>query len=303
MDARRKVGFLLAVNSAVLWGVSGTFGQFLFQRRGINAEWLVSVRLLLAGGALLLIASIRKTTRERLKAIWTNPGDVVQLLLFSILGMLAVQYTFFVTIQYSNAATATVLQYTAPVLIALYLSIKNRRRPAVREYVAILLAVGGTFLLVTHGRPGRLSISGPALAWGLASALAMSFYTIYPVRLLHKYHSSAVIGWSLFIGGCALCCVHNPLAVPGQWDVYTWVFTAFVIFVGALVAFYSYLTAVKWIGAQTASLLASVEPLSAALFSVLWLGTPFTFPDWTGMACILLTVFLLTRSEAKAYDR
>lgn len=43
--------------------------------------------------------------------------------------MLMVQYTYFAAIKHSNAATATVLQYAGPVIIAIYLAIKNKKSP------------------------------------------------------------------------------------------------------------------------------------------------------------------------------
>ena len=53
-------GFSLAIIASVLWGISGTFAQFLFQRRGINVEWLITTRMLVAGFLLLLIAGFNK---------------------------------------------------------------------------------------------------------------------------------------------------------------------------------------------------------------------------------------------------
>lgn len=285
-------GFILAIGSATLWGVSGAFGQFLFEHRGINAEWLVSVRLLISGMILLSIAALRKD--PSLQNIWKNRKDAIQLLLFSILGMLAVQYTFFAAIAHSNAATATVLQYSGPVLIAGYLAIRNRKMPRPVEYLAIVLAVAGTFLLVTHGSFDSLSISGWALFWGLASAVAMAYYSIQPARLLKRFSSSVIIGWGMLIGGLALSCTHAPWRATGTWDSYTVLFLAFIILLGSLVAFYGYITAVKLIGPQSTSLLASAEPLSAAIIAVLWLKVPFSSIDWLGSSCILAAIFLLT---------
>ena len=61
-------GFFLAVLAAMLWGVSGTFGQFLFQQRGINVEWLITLRMLVSGTILLLFA--RFGEKSDLWAIW-----------------------------------------------------------------------------------------------------------------------------------------------------------------------------------------------------------------------------------------
>src|SRR5947209_17676530 len=154
-------GFALAIMAAIFWGVSGAFVQFIFQRKGINTEWLVTIRLLISGLILLIIDSINKS--KNIWSIWKNKADARQLLLFSLFGMLAVQYTYFAAIKYSNAASATVLQYLGPVLIAIYLAIYNRRLPLLIEVIAILLALSGTFLLVTHGNFQTLKISGWAL--------------------------------------------------------------------------------------------------------------------------------------------
>lgn len=286
-------GFVLAVGAAVLWGVSGTFAQFLFQQRGVNVEWLITIRMLSTGSLLLLFAKYGQKTATT--AVWRNKKDAMQLALFSITGMLAVQYTYFAAINHSNAATATVLQYAGPVIIAVYLALKHKRMPRPLEFLAIGLAVLGTFLLVTHGDIHSLSISGPAFFFGIASAFALAIYTLQPIPLLAKYKSSLVIGWGMFVGGLAFCLVRAPWNVEGVWDLQSYFSTAFIVVLGTLIPFYAYLTAVKIIGGQKTSLLASAEPLSATLVAVVWLNVSFTAMDWLGSLCIVSTIFLLSR--------
>lgn len=285
-------GFILAIFAAILWGVSGTFGQFLFQQRSINVEWLITVRMLIAGFILLLIGIVGKN--RDLWTIWKSKKNAIQLLLFSITGMVAVQYTYFAAIKHSNAATATVLQYAGPVLIAIYLAFKYRRLPKPIEYLAIALAITGAFLLVTHGDINNLVISKLALFLGLASAVALAIYTLQPIQLLNKYSSMAVIGWAMFLGGLGFSFIKAPWAIEGTWDNYTYYYVIFIIIFGTLIPFYAYLTAVKLIGGQKASLLACAEPLSATVMSVVWLNVPFTLIDWIGSVCIISTVFLLS---------
>jgi hypothetical protein len=55
-----RFGFVAAILAATLFGVGGTFAQFLFQRRGVSIDWLVTMRLLCAGSALLLVCAIRQ---------------------------------------------------------------------------------------------------------------------------------------------------------------------------------------------------------------------------------------------------
>ncbi|HLO10618.1 MAG TPA: DMT family transporter, partial [Pseudoneobacillus sp.] len=108
----RIKGMALVLSGASLWGISGTVAQYLMQQQGFSPAWLVVVRLLISGTILLILASSKKGNTS-IWGIWRNKQDVLNLLLFSILGMIAVQYTFFEAIKHSNAATATILQYLA----------------------------------------------------------------------------------------------------------------------------------------------------------------------------------------------
>ena len=46
---KRTAGICLTLAGGICWGLSGCFGQYLFQKKDIAADWLVMVRLLLAG--------------------------------------------------------------------------------------------------------------------------------------------------------------------------------------------------------------------------------------------------------------
>ena len=185
-----RIGFLNAVLAATLFGVGGTFAQFLFQQRGVNIDWLVTMRLLCAGPVLLLMAASRQGWA--IFRIWRE--DPVPIILFGLIGMMPVQYTYMAAIDASNTATATVMQFTAPAMIAVWLALVGRRWPDKRELAAIALAMLGTYFLVTHGRLGALSITPLALFWGLASAVAAAFNSIQPAQLLRKYGASLVAG-------------------------------------------------------------------------------------------------------------
>lgn len=288
-------GFLLALSSAVMWGVSGTCVQFLFQHRQINTEWLVTVRLLVSGFLLLCFAQSQKEIS--IWTIWKNKKDGLSILMFSIIGMLAVQYTYFAAIHASNAATATVLQYIGPVIIAAYLASRRKKLPTALEVFAIVLTLSGTFLIVTHGSFKSLSLSGIALFWGVISAFALATYTLLPINLLKRYDSSVIVGWGMLLGGVVFSFVHAPWQISGQFDTTTILLIGFIIFFGSLLAFCGFMVSVKIIGPTNASLLSCTEPLSSTVLAVLWLKVPFGIYDWLGTACILLTIILLAINE------
>lgn len=290
-------GFASAIFAALLWGVSGTFAQFLFREKAFNAEWLVTIRLLISG-ILMLCLGLAQRNPDIWK-IWQNKKDARQLVSFSIFGMLTVQYTYFAAILHSNAATATVLQYMGPVFIAIYLALRLKKMPKLIEFFAIGLAMMGTFLLVTHGNINSLNISPTAFFWGIISAVALAAYTLMPIHLLKKYSPIVIIGWAMLLAGIVMSMFHPPFKLEGIWDKETFWAVGFIILLGTLIPFYIFLTAIKNIGPQRASLLACAEPLSAALIAVIWLGVDFGWMDWIGSGCIIATILLLTQIKKK----
>lgn len=285
-------GIIMALTAAMLWGVSGTCAQYVFEVKHLDAAWLVTMRLLVAGILLLVFAGFKQD--KDLVAIWKNKQDVLLLVLFGVLGLYALQYTYFKAIVASNAATATVLQYTGPVFLVLYYSIVNKKLPIALEALAVILASIGVFFLVTHGNIHSLAISPEAFFWGISSAIAGMLNVLLPLRLLNKYSISSVMGWSMLIGGIASSFVGIPWNMTGIWDVSTLLSVAFIVLLGSLAAFYMFIIAVKLTGPQTASILACTEPLAAVLLAVFWLHVSFLWSDWVGTLCILVTIVLLS---------
>ncbi|MBM6947368.1 DMT family transporter [Mordavella massiliensis] len=298
MERREALrGMSIALIGGVFWGLAGVFGQYLFEHNRTNARWLVSVRLLIAGA--LLLATVIMKQRDSFWKIWTNRRDAVSLLLFSVLGMAGCQLSYYTAVELSNAGTATVLQYTAPVIILTYDAVRSRRRPKGYELAALLLALGGTFILATHGNPGSMALSPEALLWGIGSAVMMAVYNLLPGKLMKKYGTFCVIGWGMLVGGIFLSAFTRPWHVAGQWDLRGVGAIAVVIVVGTVLSFSFYMEGVRLIGAPRASLLASVEPVTATIASALFMHVVFVGMDVAGIFCILAAVLLLSAPGLK----
>ena len=93
-----RIGFVCAVTAATLFGVGGTFAQFLFQHRGVSIDWLVTMRLLCAGPALLAISAMKQG--RGIFDIWRT--DATAIILFGLIGMMPVQYTYMAAINASR---------------------------------------------------------------------------------------------------------------------------------------------------------------------------------------------------------
>ena len=182
---RKAQGVIMTLTGGILWGLCGSCGQFLFQYKEATSNWLVPIRLMGAGILILFLLAIKN--KKEILAVWEEPWGRRDILIFSVFGMMLCQYAYFTTIQYSNAGTATVLQYTGPAMILVWLCIREQRKPKLYELVALVCAMTGTFILATHGNLEQLSIPAKALAWGMAAAMALVVYTLQPGRLMKEY--------------------------------------------------------------------------------------------------------------------
>jgi len=79
--------------------------------------------------------------------------------IFAFVGLFLNQFSYLQAIALSNAGTATVLQYLCPVIILVYICLKNRTAPTASEVTSIVLAMAGTFLIATHGQWNQLSVT------------------------------------------------------------------------------------------------------------------------------------------------
>lgn len=298
MERREALrGMCIALIGGIFWGLAGGFGQYLFEFKGTNARWLVSVRLLLAG--LLLLSTVLAKQKKDMWRIWKNKKDVGVLILFAIFGMAGCQLTYYTAVELSNAGTATVLQYTAPVIIMVCLAVWNRRVPRLLEILALACALFGTFMLATHGNVHSLAISREALFWGLGSAVMMAAYNLIPGRLMKEYGTFCVIGWGMLLGGIFLSAFTKPWHVVGTWDGQAIGAMAVVVVVGTVLSFSFYMEGVRIIGAAKASLFASVEPVTATIATVLMMHAAFTAMDFIGFVFILAAVLMLSVEPRK----
>lgn len=289
---------LLTIIAAIGWGFSGTCSEHLFKTYGTNGEWLTSIRLLSAGFLLILICLATGHKRE-LTGVICDKRDLPVLLFFSVFGMMAVQYTYLTAIAHTNSGTATVLQYSGPAFVLLYVCLTVRRLPSWREGASLVGILIGVFLIATHGDVTSLAISRAGLAWGIASAIFLAAHDIIPIRIIQKWGSLPVTAWSMFIGGIVLSLVTRPFDYQPTICLDSVLTFGGLVIVGTVFAFTAFLAGVAEIGPVNASIVACIEPIAASIFSFLWVGTHFTFYDIAGMAIILVAVYILTNAPAR----
>lgn len=258
-------GVLATLVGGSFWGFSGTSASFLFDTYHVDTLWLMSVRQILAG--LLFMAVVVTRDRERLVKLWTTPADRKQLLLFTAFGLLFNQFCYLSAVRLTNAGTATVLQCLQLVIIMGYTCVIDRRMPRTREVIGIGLALGGTFLI--------------------AACMA-----VIPAKILPEYGSPIVTGSAMLTAGVISCVFVQPWAHVPALDAAGVEALAVFVVIGSFFAYMLYMQGVKDIGSVRASLIGTVEPVSATITSAVMLGTVFLPTDLIGFAMIIVMMFL-----------
>ena len=290
----RIVGALFALFGGVLWGMSGCIGEFLFTRKAVSSLWLVPYRLL-AAGIILLIYCTAKFGIKYAARPFTIPLHRKELLVYGIFGITLSQLAYFMTIQLSTAGVATILQDLSPVFILICVCIAGKRYPSLSEISAIVLALFGVTLLVTHGSLEEFAVSPSALIMGIITAIGVVVYNLYPKNILKEYNVLLLQAWSFLIGGTILCLIFRPwLRTPAVIDMQVILGFVGVVILGNIMAFNIYMLGVRRIGAQKAVLYGFTEPVSAALISSLLLGADFTVWDGVGFVCVFVMLVLLS---------
>lgn len=284
-------GTILTLVAGIAWGLSGTSGQYLMTH-GFPVLVLTNIRLLIAG--LLLVLYMLLTNRRKLIEMLKDQKAMMSLTLFALLGLLLNQFAYLKSIYESNAGTATVLQYVCPVGILAYTCLKDRVAPTVTEVLSMILAVGGTFLIATHGQLNQLSVTPAGLFWGLFAAFTYALYILIPIQLIKMWSSISVIGVGMMLAGIVLTPFSGILRFHWQLSMEVYLALVGIILVGTIIAYTLFLKGTSLVGPIKSSLLAAVEPISAVFFAFLIMHEQFYFLDFVGMFMILSAVALIS---------
>ncbi|GMG76767.1 DMT family transporter [Priestia megaterium] len=293
MKTFRYVGFLMIISGAALWGVSGPMIQWLFQNSSLTSSKFLIVRLLLAG---IITLTLLYLTKKNIFGVWKHPRHWIQLIIFGILGMLGAQYAFIETIHVSTAVTAVLFQFLGPVLITIYVAIQTKKLPTAMQLLAVVSALMGTFFLITNGSVENIILSKEAITLGLLTTLGFTFYTLHPTSLIKEWGTVVIIGWGMLIGGVALFIYNQDFSVVHLAHSLTFstLSILLLVIISGTLSFILYIGSLKYLNATETSLLSSIEPLVAAIVSMIWLNESFGIYQLLGGLLITTAVVFLS---------
>ncbi len=133
-----------------MWGLNAVAGKFVMDVKGVDPVWMVTLRLILAGTILLLIATVKANDQSILE-IWKDKKSVGRLLIIAVFAFAICQVSYFAAINLANAGIATAIQQTAPVFVLLSVLFLEKRLPKLMEIDVLITVIFGAFMLATGG--------------------------------------------------------------------------------------------------------------------------------------------------------
>ena len=164
--ARRRpaLGYALVVSSICLWSVNATVAKVVVESGGLSPLRLAQLRA--TGAGLILFAAVALLRPQSLRL---SRRELRFFLVFGIAGLAFVHFLYFTAITHLDIGIALVIQYIAPVLVAVWARFFVHEPVRRRLWVALALALTGLSLVVEVWSGGALD--GIGVAASLAAAL------------------------------------------------------------------------------------------------------------------------------------
>jgi drug/metabolite transporter (DMT)-like permease len=280
-DRRPARGYALAATGATMWALNGTMARELLDD-GVGATRLAQLRS--AGSWLILALFLGLARRDLLRV---DRSELPSLALLGVVGLAGVHATYFLAIDRLQIGVAVTIQYLAPLLLLLWLRLAHGRRLAPSLWGAVGLSVLGCFLVVRAYDVGSLDAVGVAAAFG--AALTFATYMVGSERAGHRHQAVTTLFWTFGFASLFWAVVTPWWSFPfGDLDsLGNALLAAGVIVIGTLLPFICMVAAVRHIPAPRAAIVATLEPVLAAVFAWVILGEELAPVQLVGGAAVL----------------
>ncbi len=282
-----RKGYLYVVAATIMWAVSGVSGKFLFNQ-GVTPLQLVQLRVTLSAAFLFLWLLARPGLLK------ISPRDIAYFAVLGISGLAMVMFTYFYAISKINVAVAILLQYLAPVFIAVYYGFVAPEKLTRITLLAIVLSVLGCCLAVGAPNVNLLALNWQGIAAGVLSGLSYAWYAIYGERGMRRYDPWTVVFYAFLFASLFWNTALEPFAAfRVRYTGIQWFWVIYIAVFGTAVPYGLYTMGISLLRSTRASVAATLEPIAAAFLAWIFLGECLDSLQMTGGALVIASVIIL----------
>jgi drug/metabolite transporter (DMT)-like permease len=297
-EPRPAVGYAMVAAAATLFAVNGVVSKVI-QANGISSQRLTEVR---CTGAFLGLALIVAITRRT--AIRTSRRELVLLAALGIGGLAVVQWSYFFAIHRLEIGKALLVQFAAPLLVALWARFVYHEAVRQRIWAALALSLSGLVLIVRVWDTGGLD--GLGLAAAVVACLSYCFYLLVAERGVARRDPISLSAWGFLFAALFWAALQPWWTFPGDrfegdaslmgnleaTHAPTWLLVAWMVVLGTIVPFVLVVGALRHINATRVGIVAMLEPVLAILIAWLWLGESLVPVQLVGAALTVSGIVL-----------
>jgi drug/metabolite transporter (DMT)-like permease len=281
-------GYLYVIIAALMWASSGTAGKALFDA-GMSPFDLVQIRVTLASAILFLVFLI--FSRDLLHI---RPRDIPYFLFLGGVVMAVVTGSYLYTISKIQVAAAILIQYLAPIFVAIFAMVFWKEHPTFLKITALFFAFGGCFLVVGGYNLALLQMNVLGILGGLTSAITFAGYSLLGERAMHRYRPWTVIFYALAFAALTWHVFYSPFTyITAGYSVAQWGWIFYISIVGTILPFGLFFAGINYIRSTRASITATLEPIFAGFLAFLLLGERLLLLQIIGGSMVIVAIVLL----------
>jgi len=268
VESNRWRGVVMVVGATLCWGTMAVVAKLLFRDQGVDPLILVVVRAYLATVTLFVVLGAIAPGHLRIDARMFRAAAIV-----GVGGLLTNNFLYFEAIHLTSVATALLLQYQAPVLVALYALLVQRQQLSGKLVLSLALTVVGCALVVRVYDPAAIRLNLLGVLAGLGTAFAFAFYILTSRAALGFMRPWTLVAYGYLAASLVWLPIVPPWRIAAEgFRLETWgAFLAIATF-GTVVPFGLFISGLKYLPPAQASILAMLEPVVAAVAAYLVLG-------------------------------
>ncbi|MGI6092761.1 MAG: EamA family transporter [Veillonellaceae bacterium] len=277
--------YALIVAAAVLWGIISLFVKGL-AAYGFTILQIVAIRVALSAIILALYIAVKDRSQLRIKL--TDAKYFIGTGIFSIAFF---NWCYFSAIQEISVAVAAILLYTAPAFVLLLSRLLFGERLTTQKIVALVVTFSGCTLVVGAFPNFQATISFYGLAAGLGAGFGYALYSIFGKFALRHCSAMTVTVYTFIFAAAAM------LPISGLWQVKTlllqWPAALYAIgfsLFSTVIAYLCYTVALNHIEAGRAAIIATLEPIVAALVGTMFFGEVLSYWQVSGIVLVIAAV-------------
>lgn len=297
-NRRPGLGYLMVMVAATLFAANGVVSKVALSSE-LSSLQLTQIRA--TGAALGLLVFLLAFARGRLRV---GRRELLFLAVFGVTGVAFVQWLYFVAIENLPVGIALLIQFIAPIFIALFAWLVYHEHIRRRIWLALVLCVAGLAVVVEAW--SGLAFDAIGVTAALGGALALTIYVLMAERE-RQHRDSVSLSFYGFLFAALFWAVVQPIwafpwdtlddSIPlqGRFDAHTaplWLLVGFVVVVGTMITFSLLTGSLRHISATRASIVATLEPVLATVIAWLWLEETFGATQIVGGAVVLAGIFL-----------